>query len=187
SGRCGRWPRRCGCPGRSLRCGPRRDAAWTRSRCWSSCAATSPRGCGNSRPQESSEDRKELQMGRNAIQPEGLATPKPPYSPVVVAGDTVYTAGQIANGPDGNLVEGGIVEQTRQTLENVRTCVEAGGLTMGDVVKVNAYLADLADFPGYNQVYVEFFDAPYPARTSVQAGLPAGVLVEIGAFARRAS
>ena len=56
---------------------------------------------------------------------------------------------------------------------------------MGDVVKVNAYLADLADFPGYNQVYVEFFDAPYPARTSVQAGLPAGVLVEIEAVARR--
>ena len=112
-------------------------------------------------------------MARNAIQPEGLATPKPPYSPVVVSGDTVYTAGQIANGPDGNLVEGGIEEQTRQTLQNVRTCVEAGGLTMGDVVKVNAYLADLADFPGYNQVYVEFFDAPYPARTS-RAGRTAG-------------
>ena len=73
-------------------------------------------------------------MARNAIQPEGLATPKPPYSPVVVSGDTVYTAGQIANGPDGNLVEGGIEEQTRQALQNVRTCVEAGGLTMGAVV-----------------------------------------------------
>jgi 2-iminobutanoate/2-iminopropanoate deaminase len=126
-------------------------------------------------------------MGRNAIQPEGLATPKPPYSPVVVSGDTVYTAGQIANGPDGNLVEGGIEEQTRQALENVRACVEAGGLTMDDVVKVNAYLVDLDDFPGYNKVYVEFFDAPYPARTSVQAGLPAGVLVEIEAVARRSS
>jgi len=124
-------------------------------------------------------------MGRNAIQPEGLATPKPPYSPVVVAGDTVYTAGQIANGPDGNLVEGGIEVQTRQTLENVRTCVEAGGLTMDDVVKINAYLADLADFPGYNEIYKEFFDAPYPVRTSVQVGLPAGVLVEIEAVARR--
>ena len=124
-------------------------------------------------------------MGRNAIQPDGVAVPKPPYSPVVAAGDAVYTAGQIANGPDGNLVDGGIEEQTRQALENVRTCVEAGGLTMDDVVKVNAYLVDLADFPGYNKVYVEFFDAPYPARTSVQAGLPAGVLVEIEAVARR--
>jgi 2-iminobutanoate/2-iminopropanoate deaminase len=124
-------------------------------------------------------------MGRNAIQPDGLATPKPPYSPVVVSGDTVYTAGQIANGPDGNLVEGAIEEQTRQVLQNVRTCVEAGGLTMADVVKVNAFLADLADFPGYNEVYTEFFDAPYPVRSSVQVGLPAGVLVEIEAVARR--
>jgi 2-iminobutanoate/2-iminopropanoate deaminase len=124
-------------------------------------------------------------MPRNAIQPDNLAVPKPPYSPLVVAGDTVYTAGQIANGPDGNLVEGGIEEQTRQVLENVRTCVEAGGLTMDDVVKVNAFLADLADFPGYNEVYKEFFDAPYPVRTSVQVGLPAGVLVEIEAVARR--
>lgn len=124
-------------------------------------------------------------MARNAIQPEGLATPKPPYSPVVVAGDTVYTAGQIANGPDGNLIEGGIEEQTRQTLENVKACVEAGGLTMADVVKVNAYLSSLDDFAGYNAVYKEYFDAPYPVRTSVQVGLPAGVLVEIEAVARR--
>ena len=58
SGRCGRWPRRCGCPERSLRCGRRRTAAPTRSRCWSSCAATSPRGCASSRPRESSEDEK---------------------------------------------------------------------------------------------------------------------------------
>ena len=126
-------------------------------------------------------------MARNAIQPEGLATPKPPYSPVVVSGDTVYTAGQIANGPDGNLVEGGIEEQTRQALQNVRTCVEAGGLRWGAVVMVNAYLADLGYFPGKNLVYVLFFDARYRARTSVQAGLPAGVLVEIEAVARRAS
>jgi enamine deaminase RidA (YjgF/YER057c/UK114 family) len=56
---------------------------------------------------------------------------------------------------------------------------------MADVVKVNAFLADLADFPGYNEVYKEFFDAPYPVRSSVQVGLPAGVLVEIEAVARR--
>jgi 2-iminobutanoate/2-iminopropanoate deaminase len=122
---------------------------------------------------------------RQALQPEGLAVPKPPYSPVVVSGDTVYTAGQIANDPDGNLVEGGIEEQARQTLENIRTCLEATGCTMDDVVKVNAYLADLGDFPGYNEVYVEFFGRPYPARTSVQAGLPPGVLVEIEAVAKR--
>jgi 2-iminobutanoate/2-iminopropanoate deaminase len=124
-------------------------------------------------------------MARDAIQPEGLAVPTPPYSQVVVSGEAVYTAGQIANDADGNLVEGGIREQTRQALENVRTCLEAVGCSMDDVVKVNAYLVDLGDFAGYNEVYVEFFAAPYPARTSVQAGLPAGVLVEIEALARR--
>jgi 2-iminobutanoate/2-iminopropanoate deaminase len=122
---------------------------------------------------------------RQALQPDGLAVPKPPYSPVVVSGETVYTAGQIANDADGNLVAGGIAGQARQTLENVRTCLEAAGCTMDDVVKVNAYLADLGDFPGYNEVYVEFFAQPYPARTSVQAGLPPGVLIEIEAVARR--
>jgi 2-iminobutanoate/2-iminopropanoate deaminase len=124
-------------------------------------------------------------MPRQALQPEGLAVPKPPYSPVVVSGDTAYTAGQIGNDPEGNLVEGGIAEQARRTLENVRTCVEAAGCTLDDVVKVNAYLADLGDFPAYNEVYVEFFSKPYPARTSVEAGLPPGVLIEIEAVARR--
>ena len=123
-------------------------------------------------------------MPRQALQPEGLAVPKPPYSPVVVSGDTVYTAGQIGNDPEGNLVEGGIAEQARRTLENVRTCLDAAGCTLDDVVKVNAYLADLGDFPSYNEVYVEFFSKPYPARTSVQAGLPPGVLIEIEAIAR---
>jgi 2-iminobutanoate/2-iminopropanoate deaminase len=122
---------------------------------------------------------------RQALQPDNLPVPKPPYSPVVVSGETVYTAGQTGVDGDGSLVAGGIAEQTRQTLENVRTCLAAGGCTMDDVVKVNAYLADLGDFPAYNEVYVEFFVAPYPARTSVQAGLPEGVLIEIEAVARR--
>ncbi len=124
-------------------------------------------------------------MPRQALQPEGMAKPKPPYSPVVVSGDTVYTAGQVAYDPDANLVEGGIAEQTRRSLENVRACLEAAGCTMDDVVKVTAFLADLGELAGYNEVYREFFDEPYPARTSVQAGLPPGVRVEIEAVARR--
>jgi 2-iminobutanoate/2-iminopropanoate deaminase len=126
-------------------------------------------------------------MPRQALQPEGLAKPKPPYSPVVVSGDTVYTAGQVAHDAEGNVVEGGIVEQTRQALENVRICLAAAGCTLDDVVKVNAFLVDLGDFPGYNETYLEFFTEPYPARTSVQGGLPPGVLVEIEAIARRSS
>lgn len=125
-------------------------------------------------------------MPRQAFQPEGMARPKPPYSPVVVSGDTVWTAGQIAYDVEGNLIGGGITEQTRRSLENVRACLEAAGCTMDDVVKVNAYLADLGDVAGYNEVYREFFDEPYPARSSVGAALPPGVLVEIEAVARRA-
>jgi 2-iminobutanoate/2-iminopropanoate deaminase len=130
-------------------------------------------------------ERKEERMSRQALQPEGLAKPKPPYSPVVVAGEMVYTAGQIANDPDGNLVAGGIGEQTRQTLANVRACLEAAGCTLDDVVKVTAFLADLGDMAGYNDVYREVFSEPYPARSSVQVGLPPGVLVEIEAVAKR--
>jgi 2-iminobutanoate/2-iminopropanoate deaminase len=126
-------------------------------------------------------------MTRQAIQPEGVATPTPPYSPVVVSGDMVYTAGQVAFDPGGSLVGATIEEQTLQTLENVRVCLEAAGCTLDDVVKVNAFLADLADFDGYNAVYREAFAAPYPARTSVGASLPPGILVEIEAVARKVS
>lgn len=126
-------------------------------------------------------------MPRQALQPDGVATPKPPYSPVVISGDLVYTAGQVAHDAEGLLVAGGIEEQTRRTLENVRACLEAAGCTLDDVLKVSAFLVDLGDFDGYNRVYREFFGEPYPARTSVQAGLPSGVLVEIEAVARRSA
>ena len=118
-------------------------------------------------------------MPRQALQPEGVKKPSAPYSSVVVSGDMVWTAGQISR-------EGGdIGAQTRQALASIRKCLEAAGCTMDDVVKVNAFLADLGDFDGYNAVYREFFTEPYPARTSVGAALPPGVLVEIEAVARR--
>ena len=126
-------------------------------------------------------------MSREALQPEGMAKPKPPYSPVVVSGDLVFTAGQVAYDGAGDLVEGGIEEQTRRVLENVRTCLEAAGCTLDDVIKVTAFLVDLGEVARYNDVYREFFDEPYPARSTVQAGLAPGVLVEIEAVARRGS
>jgi 2-iminobutanoate/2-iminopropanoate deaminase len=122
-------------------------------------------------------------MGRVAPQPEGLTRPKAPYSPVVVSGSTVFTAGQVAFDEHGALVAGGIGEQTRQALENVRACLAAAGCTMEDVVKVTAFLVDLGDFADYNEVYTEFFAEPYPARTTVGAKLPPGLLVEIEAVA----
>jgi len=124
-------------------------------------------------------------MTTHAIQPPDLATPRAPYSPVVVSGDHVYTAGQVAFDDTGAVVGNGMEAQTRQALTNVRSCLVAAGCTLDDVVKVNAYLADLADFDAYNAVYREFFTEPYPVRTTVQAGLPPGLLVEIEAVARR--
>jgi 2-iminobutanoate/2-iminopropanoate deaminase len=123
-------------------------------------------------------------MSKRAVQPDGVATPKAPYSPVVVSGDHVYTAGQVAFDESGTVVSGGIDAQTRRALDNVAACLEAAGCGLDDVVKVNAFLADLADFEGYNAVYREYFTAPFPARTTVQAGLPPGLLVEIEAVAR---
>jgi 2-iminobutanoate/2-iminopropanoate deaminase len=124
-------------------------------------------------------------MSREAIQPDGVARPSAPYSPVVISGDHVFTAGQVAFDLEGSLVAGGIEEQTRQVLANLRACLQAAGCDFADVVKVTAYLADLADFDGYNAVYREHFDEPFPARTSVQAGLPGSIRLEIEAVARK--
>lgn len=120
-----------------------------------------------------------------AIQPAGLARPKAPYSPVVASGDLVLTAGQVGFDEDGQLVDGGVDAQCRRALENVRTCLRAAGCELSDVLKVTAFLADLADFPVYNEAYREYFDEPYPARTTVGATLPPGILVEIEALARK--
>lgn len=123
-------------------------------------------------------------MARHAIQPEDLPRPQFPYSPVVVSDGHVFTAGQVGSDANGNVVAGGVAEQTRQALDNVRACLAAAGCTMDDVVKVTAFLADLNDFGAYNAVYASFFAAPYPARTTVGVALPPGLLVEIEAVAR---
>ena len=125
-------------------------------------------------------------MAGDARQPEGVAVPKAPYSPVVVSGDLVYTAGQVGFDEQGELVPGGIEAQTRRALENLTACLRAGGCELSDVLKVNAYLADLATFEGFNGVYREFFQEPYPARTTIGAALPGAILVEIEAVARQA-
>ena len=94
-----------------------------------------------------------------------------------------YTAGQVAFGPDGTLVAGGVEEQTRQVLDNVARCLASAGCSMNDVVKVTAFLSDLEDFDAYNRVYEQRFAAPYPARSTVGAGLADGLLIEIEAVA----
>ena len=126
-------------------------------------------------------------MPRDALFPDGLVRPKAPYSPVVRSGDHVYTAGQVAFDATGTLVAGGTGEQTRQVLANLEACLGAAGCTFDDVVKVNVFLVDLADFDEFNEVYRAAFTEPYPVRTTVQAGLPGGIRVEIEAVARLGS
>ena len=96
-------------------------------------------------------------MARDALFPDGLVRPKAPYSPVVVSGDHVYTAGQVGFDANGTLVAGGIAEQTRQVLANLHVCLLAAGCTFDDVVKVNVFLADLAEFEAFNDVYRSAF------------------------------
>ena len=103
-------------------------------------------------------------MTRDARQPEGIAMPRFPYSPVVVADDLVFTAGQVGHDETGAEVPGGVEEQTLRVLGNVERCLTAAGCSMQDVVKVTAFLSDLGDFEAFNRAYAEAFTAPYPAR-----------------------
>jgi 2-iminobutanoate/2-iminopropanoate deaminase len=104
-----------------------------------------------------------------------------PYSQAIRVGNLVYTSGQIPIDPaTGNFVEGGIKEQTRQSLTNVKAILEEAGLSMADVVKTTVFMADMNDFADMNSVYAEFFAEPYPARSAVAVKtLPKGALVEI--------
>ena len=104
-----------------------------------------------------------------------------PYSQAIQVGNLVYTSGQIPIDPaTGWFVEGGIKEQTRQSLLNVKAILETVGLTMGNVVKTTVFMADMGDFVDMNAVYAEFFTEPFPARSAVAVkSLPKGALVEI--------
>ena len=104
-----------------------------------------------------------------------------PYSQAIQVGNLIYTSGQIPINPaTGSFVEGGIKEQTRQSLLNVKAILEEAGLTMGNVVKTTVFMADMNDFADMNAVYAEFFTEPYPARSAVAVKtLPKGALVEI--------
>ena len=104
-----------------------------------------------------------------------------PYSQAIQVGNLIYTSGQIPINPaTGSFVEGGIKEQTRQSLLNVKAILEEAGLTMGNVVKTTVFMADMNDFADMNAVYAEFFTESYPARSAIAVkNLPKGALVEI--------
>jgi 2-iminobutanoate/2-iminopropanoate deaminase len=104
-----------------------------------------------------------------------------PYSQAIQVGNLVYTSGQLPIDPaTGKFPEGGIKEQTRQSLKNIQAILLEIGLTMASVVKTTVFMADMNDFADMNTVYAEFFAEPYPARSAVAVKtLPKGALVEI--------
>ena len=108
-----------------------------------------------------------------------------PYSQAIVAQGLVFCSGQIPLDPaTGNLVEGGIDEQTHRVLKNLTAVVEAAGSTMAKVVKTTVFLQSMSDFAAMNAIYATYFPAPAPGRSTVEvARLPRSVLVEIEGIA----
>lgn len=107
-----------------------------------------------------------------------------PYSQAVRTGGLVFASGQIPLRPDGTLVEGDVRAQTEQVLENLKAVLEAAGSSLSRVVQTTCFLADMEDFPTFNEVYARYFQAPYPARATVAVkALPRGVRVEVACIA----
>jgi 2-iminobutanoate/2-iminopropanoate deaminase len=108
-----------------------------------------------------------------------------PYSQAIRAGQFLFVSGQIPIDPStGELVTGGIADQTRRALENIGEILTAAGSSFGQVVRTTVYLADLGDFGAMNGTYATFFTAPQPARSTIQAArLPKDARVEIDVIA----
>lgn len=115
----------------------------------------------------------------NAPRPNGL-----PYSQAIVAGNLIFTAGQIHITPDGKLVDGTIEEQTHQVMRNLKAVLSAAGATFDDVVKTTIYVTDMSDYGKINQVYGSYFTKNFPARETVCVkALPLGAKIEISLIA----
>jgi reactive intermediate/imine deaminase len=110
-----------------------------------------------------------------------------PFSEAVRVGDTLYLSGQVGIKPGTlELAPGGIEGEARQTLDNIRTTLEAHGYALRDVVKCTVMLADIAEWAAFNEVYRSFFSPPYPARSALGAnGLALGARVEVECIAVR--
>ena len=124
----------------------------------------------------------DIAMKKNIIATTNAPAAIGPYSQAIDCGSLLITSGQIPIDPaTGNLVEGDITAQTRQSLTNVKAILEAAGLTMDNVAKTTVFLQHMSDFAAMNAVYAEFFtEGNYPARSAVEVGaLPKGALVEI--------
>jgi 2-iminobutanoate/2-iminopropanoate deaminase len=119
-------------------------------------------------------------MRPHVINPSDSPKPVGPYSHAVRVGDLLFCSGQIPLTKEGQLVAGGIKEQTRQVLDNVSAILKDQSLTIENVIKATVFMTDLAEFADLNAVYSEFFTKNFPARSTVQvAALPRGARVEI--------
>jgi 2-iminobutanoate/2-iminopropanoate deaminase len=126
-------------------------------------------------------------MKRIPVTTDKAPRPVGPYSQAIIEGDFIFLAGQGPGNPvTGQLDRGDVKLEATRTLENIKAILEAAGSSMDKVVKCNVYLRDINDFAAMNEVYGTYFSAPYPARTTIQAGaLPGGIAVEIECIARR--
>lgn len=123
-------------------------------------------------------------MAKEIISTGSAPRPGGQYSQGVAGDRLVFTAGQVAVDPQtGQTVPGGIREQTRRVLENVRAVLEAGGSSLDSVLKTTCFLADINDFAAFNDVYREFFPTDPPARSTFQVVLISPWVVEVEAVA----
>jgi len=125
-------------------------------------------------------------IDRRAIQTTDAPAAIGPYSQAIVAGDLVFTSGQVALDPaTGQLVPGDVAAQTARVLANLAAVLDKSGSSLADVVRTTVYLRDMADFAAMNAVYARYFTGAPPARSTVAvAGLPRDARVEIDAIAR---
>ena len=126
-------------------------------------------------------------MNRKIVSTDAAPKAVGPYSQAVWAGDLLFCAGQIPLDPaTGQIVPGGVVEQTVRVLENLRAVLVSQGLDLANIVKTTVFVADLNHFTALNEVYARYFTGDFPARSTVQvARLPKDALVEIEAVAIR--
>eukprot|EP00029_Vermamoeba_vermiformis_P000367 TRINITY_DN10416_c0_g1_i1.p1 TRINITY_DN10416_c0_g1~~TRINITY_DN10416_c0_g1_i1.p1 ORF type:complete len:163 (-),score=34.86 TRINITY_DN10416_c0_g1_i1:80-568(-) len=127
----------------------------------------------------------EFKMSRQVVKTDKNAPAVGPYSPGIKAsGSLLFVSGCVGLAPNGQLVAGGVVEQAKQALENMKNVLEAGGSSFQKVVKVTIFLRDMADFAPVNQLYATYFPSEQPARSTVAvAGLPLNALFEIECIA----
>jgi 2-iminobutanoate/2-iminopropanoate deaminase len=129
-------------------------------------------------------------MKRRIIMKEIISTVKAPaaigpYSQAIKLGNMIYTSGMIPLVPETmQIVEGGVQQQTKQVLENLKALLESAGTGLGNVIKTTVFIKDMNEFPKINEIYAEYFSSKQPARSCVEvARLPKDVLVEIEVIA----